>query len=67
MSYGVNVPDQFRRAALIVVKLLKGAKPESLPIEQASKFEFVINLNTANALRLTIPQSLLVLADEVIR
>jgi putative ABC transport system substrate-binding protein len=67
MAYGVNFPDQFRRAAYFVDKILKGAKPADLPIEQSTKFLFVLNLNTAKAFGLAIPQSLLVRADEVIR
>ena len=66
MSYGSNVSGQFGRAALVVVKVLKGAKPENLPIEQPTKFELAINLRTAKALGLTIPQSLLARADELI-
>ena len=67
MSYGPNTPDSFRRAAVYVDKILKGAKPADLPVEQASKFELVINLRTVKALGLTIPQSLLVRADEIVQ
>jgi len=66
MSYGPNFSDQFRRAADIVDKILRGAKPGDIPVEQADKFELVVNLKTAKALGLTILESFLALADEVI-
>jgi putative ABC transport system substrate-binding protein len=66
MAYDINIPDLQRRAAIYVDRILKGANPADLPVEQPTKFKFVINLNAAKALDLTIPESILQLADEVI-
>jgi putative ABC transport system substrate-binding protein len=66
MSYGANRPDMFRRAGDIADKILRGVKPSDIPVEQPTKFDLVINLTTAKALRLRIPESFLLRADEVI-
>jgi putative ABC transport system substrate-binding protein len=66
MSYGPNYPDLFRRAAEFVNKILRGAKPTDIPVEQPTKFDLVINLTTAKALGLTVPDKFLALANEVI-
>ena len=66
MSYGPNLPDLFRRAADFVDKILRGAKPGEIPVEQPTKFDLIINLTTAKALGLNVPPSLIARADEVI-
>ena len=67
MSYGVSTPELFHRAALYVDKILKGAKAADLPVEQPTKFELVINLQTAKALGLALPANLIQRADQVIQ
>jgi putative ABC transport system substrate-binding protein len=66
MSYGANFPAEFRRAADYVEKILRGTKPGDIPVEQPTKFDLVVNLTTAKALGLTIPELFLARADEVI-
>ena len=67
MGYGVDIVATYRRVGMFVDKILKGAKPAELPIEQATKFETILNLKAAKALGLTIPETLLATADEVIQ
>ncbi|MGB8048052.1 MAG: ABC transporter substrate binding protein, partial [Pseudolabrys sp.] len=66
VSYGPNVPDLFRRSADFVNRILRGAKPADIPVEQPSKFDLIINLTTAKAIGLKVPESFLLRADEVI-
>jgi putative ABC transport system substrate-binding protein len=66
MSYGSNFPDLLRRASDFVDKILRGAKPADIPVEQPTKFDLIINLTTAKVLKLTIPEAFLLRADELI-
>jgi putative ABC transport system substrate-binding protein len=66
IAYGTNIPEQYRQAATLIDKILRGTKPADLPVEQPTKFDLIINLKTAKILGLTVPQSLLVSADKVI-
>jgi putative ABC transport system substrate-binding protein len=67
MTYATSIPDLYQRAAIYVDKVLKGAKPSELPVEQPTKFEFVVNLRTAKQIGLTIPPSVLARADKIIK
>jgi putative ABC transport system substrate-binding protein len=67
MSYGADEVEPFKRAAAMIDKILKGTKPADIPVEQSTKFEFIVNLKTAKTLNLTIPPNVLARADKVIR